>query len=126
MDTPNLSLLKKAMEADAMKKDLSDIIEYPKCEDVENCDLRVQSQSDERTSSHYPIGRGYDIEHYEIEIPVARHIPYDDVMAVCNRFQCFAIPSKNDGYYLIRTGHPINFFWLGMNFNNFINKGQHK
>ncbi len=56
---------------------------------------------------------------FRINLPVELFdAPFQSVVGYCNHFNCTVQPLKTGQiYYVVESEDPINFFWLGINFN---------
>lgn len=55
---------------------------------------------------------------YKILLPVS-DFAFDKVQAVCADFKCqLKYANRSRTYFEISSDDPVNFFWLGINFNH--------
>lgn len=55
---------------------------------------------------------------FSIQVPILEGIEIDELKEVCKRYGCEIDKRPRDIYYTITSEDPLNFFWLGMNFNH--------
>lgn len=58
---------------------------------------------------------------FSIQIPITPGLTIEEIQRVCDRHKC-VVKQSTENSYQISTDDPLNFFWLGMNFNYLINE----